>query len=423
MIQWINTIASAWAHAFWIMNLQNSLFLIITLSILYKLRNHSPRVTSLIAFIALVKLLIPPVTIEQFSGFVPSQAVAYLNILPGITTSPATMLQQPHLSVTAICFLLWFAVAGALLSVYCYRYYRFRKIAFLGEEIKPSIVPVPLRICPVVLSERCYSPYVIGFFRPRIVLPAEAAQWRSRYLEAIIAHEIGHIRQRDQWINLLQVVVQAFYFFNPLVWLLIRQFIHYRELQTDNSAVRRLNITPDDYAHILLRIAEQLVIPESHLSSPASFNKTVSSLKNRIGYQLNRKEGSMSHKWIVRYSVVMLALVMVMLPLSCDLSSTAPKEAPIVAFGELTQKPAVIKRVSAEYPESAKAAGLQGNVVLKILIGADGKVQEVEVLKSASPELDEAAINAVKQFVFTPAEKNGKPVRVWFAVPFTFRLK
>lgn len=131
----------------------------------------------------------------------------------------------------------------------------------------------------------------------------------------------------------------------------------------------------------------------------------------------------MSHKWIVRYSVVMLALVMVMLPLSCDLSSTAPKEAPIVAFGELTQKPAVIKRVSAEYPESAKAAGLQGNVVLKILIGADGKVQEVEVLKSASPELDEAAINAVKQFVFTPAEKNGKPVRVWFAVPFTFRLK
>ncbi len=423
MIHWINAIASTWAHMFWVMNLQNSLFLLITLAILHKLRNQSPKVTSLIALIALVKMLIPPINSVSLSGLVPSSTIPYLNILPGAITPGETSIQQSRLSITGIFFLLWSIMSLVMLSIYFYRYFRFKQYALNGKGMDTQTASFHQMAYPVVFSSRCQSPYVIGFFRPQIVLPAEAARWQPRYLETIIAHEIAHVYQRDQWVNLLQVVVQSLYFFNPLVWFLNRQIIYFREMQTDNSAIRRLKIAPHDYARRLLQIAEELMVPENNLSSPVSFIKTASSLKQRIIYQLDRKEDSMSRKWIFQYSVIVLGLFMLMLPLSCDLSSTAPKEPPIVSFAEVTKKPEVVKRVSAQYPESAKTAGLQGNVVLKMLIGGDGRVQEVKVLKSDSPELEAAAIDAAKQFVFTPAEKDGEPVRVWLAVPFTFKLK
>ena len=105
-----------------------------------------------------------------------------------------------------------------------------------------------------------------------------------------------------------------------------------------------------------------------------------------------------------------------------DLPPPPEEEEPIVPFYALSDKPEVIKRVPAAYPELAKKAGIEGTVVLKVLVNTKGDVEDVEVLKS-HPLLDESAINAAKQFKFKPGKQRDRFVKVWMSIPFTFKLK
>ncbi len=98
------------------------------------------------------------------------------------------------------------------------------------------------------------------------------------------------------------------------------------------------------------------------------------------------------------------------------------EEEPIVEFYALSEKPEVIKRVEPVYPELARKAGIEGMVVVKVLIGTKGDVEKVEVVKS-HPMLDEAAVAAAKQFKFKPGKQRDRYVKVWMTIPFTFRLK
>ncbi len=91
-------------------------------------------------------------------------------------------------------------------------------------------------------------------------------------------------------------------------------------------------------------------------------------------------------------------------------------------FIKVAQKPIIIKKVAPEYPVMARNMGLEGMVVLKVLIGINGRVEKVEVQKSI-PMLDEAAIDAVKQFEFRPGRQRDRYVKVWMSIPFHFRLK
>jgi protein TonB len=98
------------------------------------------------------------------------------------------------------------------------------------------------------------------------------------------------------------------------------------------------------------------------------------------------------------------------------------EEEPIVPFYALSDKPVEIKRVNPVYPELAKKAGIEGTVVVKVLVNTKGDVEKVEVLKS-HPLLDEAAIDAAKQFKFKPGKQRDKFVKVWVSIPFNFKLK
>ena len=97
-------------------------------------------------------------------------------------------------------------------------------------------------------------------------------------------------------------------------------------------------------------------------------------------------------------------------------------EEPILPFYSLSDKPIVVHRVTAAYPDIAKKAGIEGTVVLKVLIDTKGNVERVEVLKS-HPLLDASAIEAAKQFKFRPGKQRGKTVKVWMSIPFTFKIK
>ena len=75
-----------------------------------------------------------------------------------------------------------------------------------------------------------------------------------------------------------------------------------------------------------------------------------------------------------------------------------------------------------EYPTIAKEAGLQGTVVVNIVINKDGTPGDVTVMKSVHAILDEAAVNAIQKVRFTPGKQRGKPVRVRMSIPVRFKL-
>lgn len=87
------------------------------------------------------------------------------------------------------------------------------------------------------------------------------------------------------------------------------------------------------------------------------------------------------------------------------------------------QLPDPIRMVKPEYPAIAHEAGVTGRVVVRVLVGRDGRVLDARVDdKVRVPMLDEAALAAARQWVFQPALASGKPVAVWVSIPFDFRL-
>ena len=74
------------------------------------------------------------------------------------------------------------------------------------------------------------------------------------------------------------------------------------------------------------------------------------------------------------------------------------------------------------YPAIARAAHLEGVVILEAVIREDGRVRDVRVLRSI-PLLDAAAVEAVRQWRFTPTLLNGEPVPVVMTITVAFRLR
>jgi len=101
-----------------------------------------------------------------------------------------------------------------------------------------------------------------------------------------------------------------------------------------------------------------------------------------------------------------------------------PEDDGLPKFGEyvyVEELPEAITKVPPNYPDLAREANVDGTVMVQALVGKDGKVKDTKVVKSI-PMLDQAAIEAVKQWVFKPALSNNKPVAVWVAVPVRFSL-
>jgi protein TonB len=92
-----------------------------------------------------------------------------------------------------------------------------------------------------------------------------------------------------------------------------------------------------------------------------------------------------------------------------------------VRVGGAIKEPRKLKQVNPAYPEIAKSARVQGVVIMECTIGPEGKVTDVKVLRGI-PLLDAAAVDAVRQWEYTPTLLNGVPVPVIMTVTVNFRL-
>jgi len=83
------------------------------------------------------------------------------------------------------------------------------------------------------------------------------------------------------------------------------------------------------------------------------------------------------------------------------------------------------RRFQPDYPPTSRRLGEEGSVVLQVLVGVDGNVQDGKVQKSSGfPRLDEAALkHALRAWRFTPGTEDGAPVATWHSVKVTFKIE
>ena len=85
--------------------------------------------------------------------------------------------------------------------------------------------------------------------------------------------------------------------------------------------------------------------------------------------------------------------------------------------------PEAVKQVKPVYSDIARSAGIEGKVMVRVLVGKDGHVLDARVEEKFSvPMLNDAALTAARQWVFTPGLANQQPVMCWVTIPFNFRL-
>lgn len=94
---------------------------------------------------------------------------------------------------------------------------------------------------------------------------------------------------------------------------------------------------------------------------------------------------------------------------------------PVGEYIYVEELPEAIVRVPPVYPDAAREAGVEGTVMVQVRVCIDGQVMESHVVRSV-PMLDEAAVEATRQWVFKPALSEGRPVSVWVAIPVRFSL-
>lgn len=87
-----------------------------------------------------------------------------------------------------------------------------------------------------------------------------------------------------------------------------------------------------------------------------------------------------------------------------------------------SEKPKLLHFARPDYPDSLRGQGIEGDVIIKVLIDRDGSVASSQVIQSAHPVLDDLALAAARECRFEPGRQRGIPVKAWMAIPYKFRL-
>jgi TonB family protein len=93
-----------------------------------------------------------------------------------------------------------------------------------------------------------------------------------------------------------------------------------------------------------------------------------------------------------------------------------------IRVGGIVSDPKLLKRVEPIYPREAAAAGVSGTVILDVGVGKDGSVIDAKVLRSP-PEFEAAALDAIRQWRYTPSFLNGEAIEVQLIVTINFRVR
>lgn len=252
------------------------------------------------------------------------------------------------------------------------------------------------------------GPAVVGLWRARIVVPADFDRRFSDDERALILdHESVHVARRDLFANLVAVTLRSTQWFNPIVHLAFARFRFDQELAADAVVLQHRPGAGRPYAVAMLKTQ---LSPEW---SPLGCHwQSAHPLKERI-LMLKRPLPGLRR---VVFGFVLAG------GLSLAFGYTAWAVQPQTPNSALNA-PTYNSIKPPKYPQAALDAKVEGDVLLRVLVAADGKVEQIEIDRSTgSAALDQAAVTAVRAWRFNPGNSGDAPVPSWIGVPITFSL-
>lgn len=206
---------------------------------------------------------------------------------------------------------LWAAMSVGRVAMLVAGAFRLRGIWKRATPVKAADLPAfaeGLRGVELCTSHDVDRPSVIGFFSPRILVPQGVFESLSpAELEHVVLHEMGHLRRRDDWINLAQKVGLALFPLNPMLVWIERRLCLERELACDDD-VLRLTRAPKAYARCLTNLAEQRLERRSAALSLGAWERR-SELGRRVHSILRGGEGMGRVQARFVLGVIVIALV------------------------------------------------------------------------------------------------------------------
>lgn len=284
-----------------------------------------------------------------------------------------------------------------------------------------------MRATPIRQSRLSVEPGIFGILRPVLIWPEGISEHLDdTQLEAVLAHEVQHVRRLDNWVSAIQMLVEIIFWFHPLVWWLGARLVEERERACDEAVVE-FGSERQAYAEGILKVCEFcLASPLASMAGVAGgdLKKRMVSIMTqhrlpKLGFARKLLLGAAAVAAVAGPIVFGILQATPGRAESVMIQDSQPAEPDHVSQKEMSRM--VVKKVQPVYPEAAKKAGIQGEVKLKATIGKNGDVENLEIV-SGHPQLAPAAIEAVKQWKYRPYVKNGQPVQVVTDIDVNFTL-
>ena len=274
-----------------------------------------------------------------------------------------------------------------------------------------------------------YSPF--SFFRWIFVNPDDKT---LSQVQQILTHEQTHVAQWHSADALLSQLFVAAFWFNPVAWLMRLQVRNNLEYLADRSVING-GTDKKAYQYHLLAVAYRTNV------ATITNNFNVLPLKKRIkmmNKQTSNPLARLKYLLFVPLTIALMAMNSSVIRANVQKeevreAQTVKKPAPDNKVYEVCEqmpsyvggRPALMRYLieNVRYPKAAVEAKQQGRVVVQFVVEKDGAVSSVKLLRSVTPLLDAEAIRVVKAMPkWNPGKKDGKLVRVRYALPVSFRL-
>ncbi len=189
----------------------------------------------------------------------------------------------PHgLPVAAILMSCWALGCAVVLARWAVSWARVRTAV---RESAPADIAAPV---PVRFTQTALEPGVVGILRPVLLLPARITErLTAAQLQAVLAHELCHVRRRDNLTAAVHMAIEAAFWFHPLIWWIGARLVEERERACD-EAVLQLGNDTQTYAEGILRVCRFYL--ESNLTCVAGVSGA--GLKQRIEAIMNNRVAS-----------------------------------------------------------------------------------------------------------------------------------